>query len=128
MLKVQNLGKDTVLNQRLINKKGQALVEFVIILPIIMMLIFIIIDFSNVFYQKNYLENLTNDIIKLKQKGKTDEYIKSNTDKDIKITYTTNGDIKKLVVSKNVTLVTPFSNMFFKNPYKIKTERVVFYE
>ena len=128
MLKVQNLGKDTVLHQRLMNKKGQALVEFVIILPIIMMLIFVIIDFSNVFYQKNYLENVTNDIVKLKEKGKTDEYIKNKTDKDIKITYTRDGDIKKLVVSKNVMLVTPFSNMFFKNPYKIKTERIVFYE
>ena len=111
-----------------LTNKGQALVEFVIILPIIMMLLFVIIDFSNVFYQKNYLENVTNDIVKLKEKGKTDDYIKRKTDKDIKISYTNDGDLKKLVVSKNVILLTPFSNMFFKNPYNIKTERIVFYE
>ena len=128
MLKAQNLGKGTVLNQRLINKKGQALVEFVIILPIIMMIIFVIIDFSNVFYQKNYLENVTNDIVRLKERGKTDEYVKEKIDKDIKITYRTDGDLKRLVVSKDIVLVTPFSNMFFKNPFKIKTERIVFYE
>ena len=128
MLKAQSLGKGTVLNQRLINKKGQALVEFVIILPIIMMIIFVIIDFSNVFYQKNYLENVTNDIVRLKERGKTDEYVKEKTDKDIKITYRTDGDLKRLVVSKDIVLVTPFSNMFFKNPFKIKTERIVFYE
>ena len=49
------------------NKSGQALVEFVIILPIIMMIIFVIIDFSNVFYQKNHLESITNDIVTFKE-------------------------------------------------------------
>ena len=110
------------------DKKGQALVEFVILLPIIMMIIFVVIDFSNVFYQKNYLENVTNDIVRLKERGKSDEYIKSKTDKDIKISYHTNGDLKKITVSKNITLVTPFSTMFFKNPYTVKTERIVYYE
>ena len=128
MSKEQNLGKDTVKRQNSVNNKGQALVEFVIILPIIMMIIFVIIDFSNIFYQKNYLENLTNDVVKLKEKGKSDDYIKNNTDKDIKISYKKNNDIKKIIISKNIYLVTPFSNMFFDNPYTIKTERVVYYE
>ncbi len=127
MSRVLNLEKDIVKSLKL-TSKGQALVEFVIILPIIMMLLFVIIDFSNVFYQKNYLENVTNDIVKLKEKGKTDDYVKQKTDKDVKISYTNDGDLKKLVVSKKVILLTPFSNMFFKNPYNIKTERIVFYE
>ena len=110
------------------NNKGQALVEFVILIPIIMMIIFVIIDFSNVFYQKNYLENVTNDIVRLKERGRSDEYIKSKTDKDIKIVYEPKGDLHKIIVSKNITLVTPFSTMFFKNPYTIKTERIIFYE
>ena len=110
------------------DKKGQALVEFVILLPIIMMIIFVVIDFSNVFYQKNYLENVTNDIVRLKERGKSDEYIKSKTDKDIKISYQASGDLKKFTVSKKITLVTPFSTMFFKNPYTVKTERIVYYE
>lgn len=110
------------------NKKGQALVEFAIILPIIMMMLFVMIDFSNIFYQKNHLENITNDIVRLREHGKSDEYIKNNTDKDIKIDYKPNGDFQKVIVSKKVTLITPFSTMFFKNPYTIKTERTVFYE
>ena len=114
--------------QKTMNKKGQALVEFVIILPIIMMIIFVIIDFSNVFYQKNYLENMTNDVVRLKEHGKSDEYIKNKTDKDIKISFERDGDSQKIIVSKNINLVTPFSNMFFKNPFTIKTERIVFYE
>ena len=54
-----------------LDKKGQALVEFVIIMPIIMMLLFVIIDFSNIFYQKNHLENITNDIVTFKESGKS---------------------------------------------------------
>lgn len=115
-------------HQNKTNSKGQALVEFVILIPIIMMIIFVVIDFSNIFYQKNYLENVTNDVVRLKEHGKSDEYVKNKLDKDITITYTPKGDLKKITISKKINLVTPFSNMFFKNPYIIKTERVVFYE
>ena len=110
------------------NKKGQALVEFVIIMPIVMMIIFVIIDFSNVFYQKNNLESITNDIVRLKENGKSDSYIKNSTAKDIKISYKKSGNNLVITVSKNINLVTPFSSMFFDSPYKISTERVLLYE
>lgn len=110
------------------DKKGQALVEFVIIMPIIMMIIFIIIDFSNVFYQKNNLENTTNDIVRLRENGKSNEYIQKSMPKDIKISYIPENNNIKLEVTKNIKLITPFSSMFFKSPYQIKTERVLLYE
>lgn len=110
------------------NKNGQALVEFVIILPIIMMIIFVIIDFSNIFYQKNHLESITNDIVTFKENGKSDEYIKKNTLDDINISYKKDGSSLIIKTSKNVTLITPFSSLFFDNPYTIKTERIILYE
>lgn len=113
---------------KIMNKKGQALVEFVIILPIIMMIIFVIIDFSNIFYQKNHLESITNDIVSFKENGKSDSYIKNNTLDDIKISYKQDGDSLIIKTSKDITLVTPFSSLFFNNPYTIKTERVILYE
>ena len=108
--------------------KGQALVEFVIILPILMMIIFVIIDFANVFYQKNHLESVTNNIVSFKENGKSNEYIKENTDKDIKITYKQKSNVLKIETKKKINLVTPFSSMFFQNPYIIKTERAISYE
>ena len=113
---------------RKMNKKGQALVEFVIILPIIMMIIFVIIDFTNVFYQKNHLESITNDVVVYKENGKSNEYIKNNVDKDINISYKQTGNSLVIKTKKKVTLVTPFSSLFFKNPYIIKTERTILYE
>ncbi len=110
------------------DKKGQALVEFVIIMPIIMMIIFVVIDFSNIFYQKNHLENVTNDIVLYKENGKSNNYIKANTPKDITIKYTQNGSNLTIKVEKKITLVTPFSNIFFDNPFKVVTERTILYE
>ncbi len=111
-----------------LSNKAQALVEFVIILPVIIMIIFIIIDFSNIFYQKNHLENVTKDIVTYKESGKSNEYVNQNIDKDINVLYSNNGDSLTIKVEKKVKLITPFSGLFFENPYRIKTERTILNE
>ena len=111
-----------------VNNKGQALVEFVIIIPIIIMIIFIIIDFSNVFYQKNHLETVVNDIANYKENNKSNEYVQNNIEKDISVTYKLNEDNLTITVSKDVNLITPFSSMFFNDPFTITTERTIIYE
>ena len=56
----------------LTNNKGQALVEFILIFPIIVLILCIIIDFSNVFVSENKLENkfIRIDLIELFYKNK----------------------------------------------------------
>ena len=100
------------------NKKGQALVEFVLILPIFLMIIFAVIDFANVFYQKNELETVLDQVV---------EEVKNNKPVNTEVNYDVidYGTTKKIVISKDIDLVTPFSNIFFSNPYTIKTERVI---
>lgn len=127
MSKVKKQEKDIVLNQKIKNK-GQALVEFVIILPIIMIIIFVIIDFSNVFYQKNNLESIMNSVVTYKENGKSNEYIKNQIKDDVKITYEINDENLTINISKDIKLITPFSSMFFESPYTISTERIILYE
>ena len=112
-----------------INNKAQALVEFVIILPIIMMVLFIVIDFSNIFYQKNHLEGIVNDVVEYKENGKSNKYIRNaiNDDK-ITISYKPLGDKLNIRINKKINLITPFSSLFFDNPFVIKTERTILYE
>ena len=110
------------------NNGGQALVEFVIIMPILIMIIFIIIDFSHIFYQKNHLESTISDIVSLKENGKSDRYIETSISDNVKISYQKNSDTLVINISKDVNLVTPFSSLFFDNPYKIETERTIIYE
>ena len=59
------------------NKKGQALVEFVIILPIMILLIFCVVDFGRVISVKSELENVTSDAVMLYQNGKMPDEINS---------------------------------------------------
>ena len=39
------------------NKKGQALVEFIVILPVIIFIVMMIVDFMTIFSYKNKLES-----------------------------------------------------------------------
>lgn len=110
------------------NNKGQALVEFVLILPIILMILFIIIDFAHVHYERNHLESVLNDVIYMIKDDKSTNEIKSTLDEDVNYVVTNNTDFANVVMTKEVLLVTPFSNLFFDNPYLIKVERTILYE
>lgn len=110
-----------------LDNKGQALVEFAIILPIFMMLIFVVVDFANVYYQKNHLEGVLSDVIDYKESGKSNQYIEDSF-KDVTIAYKDLGDTLLVKVSYKVNLVTPFSSVFFDDPYMISSERTIIYE
>ena len=47
------------------NKRGQALVEFVIILPILLLLIFAFIDLGRIIVCKNHLEGVMSEVANL---------------------------------------------------------------
>lgn len=108
-----------------VNVKGQALVEFVLVLPVIMMILFVIIDLANVFYNKNKLETTTDTIIMYKKNNdnyRLNKYIK---DEDVSYKITNNNGEDIIEVKKDIVLSTPFSNLFFDNPYTIKAKRVI---
>jgi len=105
---------------------GQALVEFVMIVPIILFLLFIIIDFSNVFYHKNRLERTLDDVVSYVKND--EENISSMLDDNVTYTLKEHGRYLTIEVTEKVVLITPFSNIFFDNPYSIETERTILYE
>ena len=110
------------------NNKGQALVEFVLILPIILMILFIIIDFAHVHYERNHLESVLNDVIYMIKDDKSTDDIKSTLDTNVDYVVTDNNDFATVAMAKEIFLVTPFSNLFFDNPYLIKVERTILNE
>ena len=109
-----------------LNNKAQALVEFAIILPIIIIIFFIIIDFSNIAYNRNHLEGTLDEVVELVKNDSPD--IEKILDNNTTYKITSNNDKKTIKLTKEVTLITPFSNLFFSNPYKIKTERTIINE
>ena len=106
------------------NNKGQALVEFVLILPIFIFLLFAVYDFGMIFSTKNTLESSTSDIISLYKEGKDITELR-NVYSDLNITMDVDGDYMKVTVKDNLKLITPGFNRIFGNPYQVKVERYI---
>ena len=109
------------------NNKGQALVEFVLILPIFLLLLFAIYDFGIIFTRKTSLENSSSDIINLYKNGKTIDEIRSVYN-NLKIEISEDGDYKNINISDDIKIITPGLNLLFGNPYEINVERYIINE
>lgn len=107
------------------NRKGQALVEFVLILPIFIMILFSIVDFGMIFNKKNELENISIDIINLlnNNNNKIEEIQKEYPKVDIKLTNEEKYTIVE--ISTKVNIITPGLNRVLGNPYIVKVERKI---
>ena len=106
------------------NRKGQALIEFVLILPIFIMILFSIVDFGMIFNKKNELENISIDIINLlNNNNKIEEIHKEYPKVDIKLTNEEKYTIVE--ISTKVNIITPGLNRVLSNPYIVKVERKI---
>ena len=109
------------------NNKGQALVEFILILPVILAILLVIIDLGKIFNEKNTLENNSIDIIELYKNGKSIDEIK-NKYSDINITTNIDNNYLTLKLKKEIEIITPGLNIVLDNPFIVEVERVVYYE
>ena len=103
----------------LTNNKGQALVEFILIFPIIVLILCII--------SENKLENKLDDVIYLIRNNKEND-INNILDNNTKYSISKSGSYATVELTSKVKFITPFSNIFFKNDYNISTKRVILYE
>ena len=111
------------------SKKGQALVEFVIILPLFIMIVFCLVDFGKIFYTKNDLESTMDKVISLYNNNKSYDEIKSYVDKNISdaTLEITNENNEYIVfeVGKEVDIFTPGLNLVLGEPYITTVKRVI---
>lgn len=107
------------------NKKGQALVEFIVILPVIIYIIMAIIDFMIIFSNKNKLESNMNEVVSLYKDNNIEE-IKKYTNNNFE--YKIDDKYTKLTIKENYKTITPGLSLILGNPYEIKCERVIINE
>ena len=106
------------------NRKGQALVEFVLILPIFLLILFAVVDFGMILSNKNELENISVDVVSM---------IKNNDNlEDIRVLYPdinidVNSDNKYIIIKiyKDIDVMTPGLNLVLGDPYEIVVERTI---
>lgn len=106
------------------NRKGQALVEFVLILPVFLIILLVVFDFGNLLYTKNKLENESADIVRIiKNESNIElkrEYPNINVEiEDYKDNY------KKITFSTKIDINTPLLDKILGNPCLITTERII---
>ncbi len=112
-------------------KKGQALVEFVIILPIFIFMLLAVIDIGKIIYYQNALESEMSDVIDLYKNQKSYQDISQELSLNenalsLEIQNENNETIT-FYLKRKVTIVTPGLSFIFSNPYEITVKRSVFY-
>ncbi len=110
----------------MINKKGQALVEFILVLPVIILLIFALFDIGRIIIAKNHLENVMSDCVDMASANSSIEEIRAYVqgDQNYKITLSTiGGTYTILKLETKIDLITPGMKRILSNPYKVTLER-----
>ncbi len=108
------------------SNKGQALVEFVIILPVALILLFCVIDFGRVISLKSDLENIASDSVTFYQDGRTEEDIKRLINmSDVTVDIKEEGEYTTIKVSKKIKPVTPGLSYMVKNVFDVNISRVI---
>jgi Flp pilus assembly protein TadG len=120
-------------------RKGQAIVEFALVLPILLLLFCAIADFGRIFYASAHLNMVTQEAVRLAGLGRSDSeinvFVKNNVhliDKDsIKINISpsgvgrVSGDYTKVEIIYEVKYVTPLMSIILPSPFQVITESTI---
>lgn len=110
------------------NNKGQALVEFIIILPIFLLILISIVDFGNIILKKYSLENdldTVADLYKSSEYDKLNEYI---INKNIDVNYTKDDKFVVIKINKDINMVSPILVSIYGKKYNITTSKTIYHE
>lgn len=110
------------------NNRGQTLVEFVIILPVFLLILFYVIDFGRIIYSKNKLENSLNDVVFMIENDKDSLEIKNFLDSGVSLNVKDEGKYKNIILTQKIELIAPLITIVLDNPYEISVSRVVYNE
>lgn len=103
---------------------GQALIEFVIILPIILVILLYIIEFGRITLKKYELESnmeLITELYKDNKQEEMNDYINTN---NIKVEITKNNELTTIIIRKNIKTNMPLINRILGN--NIETKRTIY--
>ena len=110
------------------NNKGQALIEFILILPILLILTIGIFDLFNIQNKKYELANDLDYISVLYINNRENEALEYLNKKEILLTRVQNENFLELTLTKKVNLITPGLNKILENPFTITVKRSVYNE
>lgn len=108
------------------NKKGQALIEFVLILPVLLLIIIMMIDVGNIFIKKYELNKDLETISDLYQNNENKQLAAYIASEEIKFEEKPVGDMVKLTITKNINIAAPILSNVLGKEYKISLSKMVY--
>ncbi|MCY6371178.1 TadE/TadG family type IV pilus assembly protein [Clostridium ganghwense] len=123
----------------MIKKKGQAILETALVLPIILIVFCGIIDFGRIFHASTHLNMVTQEAVRLAGLGENDseivQFVNDKVylvDKDtIQIDITPNsllrksGDYVTVKITYKVNYITPIISTFLPSPFEVNTQSTI---
>ena len=110
------------------NKKGQALIEFILIMPVFMLLIIALIDVGNIFLKKYELNNDL-ELIENMYQNESDEKIAAYVAReDIILDTQTENDLVTITLKKEIKINAPVLTNILGRKYKIETKKSFYKE
>ena len=109
------------------NNKGQALVEFVLVMPIFIFIIMAMVDLGNIIYKKYNLENTLDTVVELYEQGENQKMAAYAAVENIDLDITDAGDdLTKVSISKDISVITPGLNNILGKSYTLSVDRTVY--
>lgn len=102
------------------NNKGQVLIEFVLILPVILMILLYIIEFGRITLKKQELESNLDLIVTLYNENKKEEIENYAINNEIIITYQKANSLTTIEIKKNIKSNVPLINKILGNTINAK--------
>lgn len=112
----------------IMNKRGQALVEFIIILPVFLMLLLGIVDIGMIISANINLESQVSEVVDLYKLGKSEEEIAKRlelNDNKIELIVVRDDEYINFSLVKKIDIITPGLNLILGNPYSLEIKRSI---
>lgn len=106
------------------NRKGQTLVEFVLILPLFIFILFTVFDFGKILNKKSELENISTDVVSMIKNDSTIDEIKALYP-SLVISIKEEDKYIVIEISEDVDVMTPGLNLVLGNTHKVTIERTI---
>jgi Flp pilus assembly protein TadG len=118
-------------------KKGQAMLEIALVMPVIILIFCGIVDFGRILQASAHLNMISQEAVRLAGFGKNDDeiaqYIRTNADLSDKDTITVNvtpasrksGDYVTVTITYPVKYITPLVNIFLTPSFVVSTKSTI---
>lgn len=105
------------------NNKGQALVEFILVLPVLLFAVIAFMDIASLFYSKYQLENQMDTMVQFYEEGKNEQLNQYALQQNIQFSVQESETFAIIKLAKQEKMNTPFLKDKLS---KLETERTIY--